>query len=404
MELFRQDAKSGMRVAITAGSRGIANIALIIKSVVRALRNYGAEPFVVPAMGSHGGATAEGQKEMLAGYGVTEDFVGAPILSSMEVQRVGTLPGPEQLALYMDKHAFSADAVFVVNRVKAHTDFHGDNESGIAKMLSIGLGKHAQALATHDYLVGGLRSFVPRVAEAIVATRKILGALAIVEDGYDQTSILQAVKPGDIVRTDMELLKKSKAMMPTLPFREIQMLMVDYLGKNISGTGMDTNVIGRMGIRYEADASPRIQTICLFDITPESHGNALGIGLADIVPRALIDKVDWKATYENVCTSRFLCRGAAPVTLPTDKEVVDMGLFVCGHVEKETLRLARIRDTLHISEIYVSDALVNELSGRGEVLESGVRLLFDENETLRKIPGHDKAVIESEAYPAKRRN
>ena len=388
MELFRADVRDGISVAVTVGSRGIFNIVGIVKAVVEALASYGAKPFIIPAMDSHGGATAEGQKAMLAEYGVTEETMGVPVLSSMDVVKLGTLPGEERLPLYMDKIAAQADAVFVVNRVKAHTDFHGDNESGIAKMLSIGLGKHAQALVTHGYLSEGLRSFVPRVANAIQATGKVLGALAIVEDGYDQTSILRAVKPRDIVHVDAELLKISKAMMPALPFQNAHVLLVDWLGKNISGTGMDPNIIGRTGIRSESDSPPYTEVICLFDLTQESHGNALGIGLADLIPRRLTDKVDWKVTYENVCTSRFLCRGAMPVTLPTDREVVDMGLFTCGHVEKETLRLARIRNTLHIEEVYVTDALLNEAkaTGRVEVMESGVPLVFSEDGTLQKLP------------------
>ncbi|MDR2528498.1 MAG: DUF362 domain-containing protein [Synergistaceae bacterium] len=388
MELFRADVRDGMSVAVTVGSRGIFNIAGIVKAVVEALASYGAKPFIIPAMGSHGGATAEGQKAVLAEYGVTEEAMGVPVLSSMDVVKLGTLPGDEGLPLYMDKLAAGADAVFVVNRVKAHTDFHGDNESGIAKMLSIGLGKHAQALVAHGYLSDGLRSFVPRMADTIQSMGKVLGALAIVEDGYDQTSILRAVKPRDIVRVDAELLKISKAMTPALPFQSAHVLLVDWLGKNISGTGMDPNIIGRAGIRGEPDSPPHTEVICLFDLTPESHGNALGVGLADLVPRRLTDKVDWKVTYENVRTSRFLCRGATPVTLPTDREVVDMGLFACGHVGKETLRLARIRNTLRVDEIYVTDALLNEAkaTGRVEVMESGVPLVFSEDGTLQKLP------------------
>jgi len=386
MELFR-NAAVGARVAVTVGSRGISNIAVIIREVCNALKSFGADPFIVPAMGSHGGATAEGQSGMLAEYGITEKTMGVPVISSMEVESLGALPGVESLPLYIDKNAFGADAIFVVNRVKAHTDFHGENESGIAKMLSIGLGKHAQALVTHSYLVDGLRTFIPRIAESIVATGKILGALAIVEDGYDHTSILRAVMPEDIVRLDAELLKISKSMMPALPFNEIQLLMIDWLGKNISGTGMDTNIIGRVGIRGEPDGIPKINTICVFDITPESHGNALGIGLTDLVPKILVDKVDWKATYENVCTSRFMCRGAIPVTMPTDRDVVDTALFACGCESIEKLKMVRIRDTLHIDEIYATEAMLEDLRGdfSVEVVERGIPLEFETDGTIRKL-------------------
>jgi hypothetical protein len=388
MKIFQGMIGGGDRIAVTAGSRGISNIALIIKTVCESLKNFGAYPFIVPAMGSHGGATANGQKNVLAEYGITDESMGVPVVSSMEVKSLGTLPGAENLPLYMDRHAFEADAVFIVNRVKAHTDFHGDNESGIAKMLSIGLGKHAQALATHGYLVNGLRNFIPRVAEAVISTGKILGALAVVEDGYDQTSIVRAVKSGDIVRADAELLNASKLMMPSLPFDDIQLLMVDWMGKNISGTGMDPNIIGRTGIRGEPDGLPRINTVCVFDITPESHGNALGIGLADLVPRGLADKVDWKATYENVCTSRFLCRGAKPVTLATDREVVDMALRVCGHAAQEGLKMVRVRDTLHVDEIYATTPMLDELHGGSnvEIAERDIPLIFDACDALQKLP------------------
>jgi hypothetical protein len=345
------------------------------------------EPFIIPAMGSHGGATAEGQKSTLAGYGITDATMGVPVISSMEVCKVGILPGPEKLPLYMDKFAYDADAVFVVNRVKAHTDFHGTNESGIAKMLSIGLGKHAQAIITHDYLVNGLRDFIPRIAEYIVSTGKILGALAIVEDGYDQTAILRVVHPEDIVQVDAELLKVSKSMMPALPFTDIHLLLVDWMGKNISGTGLDPNIIGRVGIRGEIDSLPKINTICVFDITPESHGNALGIGLADIVPKSLVNKINWKSTYENVCTSRFLCRGATPVTLDTDRRVIEVGLSACGHANAKTLRMVRIGDTLHIDDIYVTDALLEEVikNQRVKIVERKIPLIFGENGVLQKL-------------------
>jgi hypothetical protein len=387
METFRGSVHEGSRVAVTVGSRGISNIAVIIKAVCDALKSQGIRPFIVPAMGSHGGATAEGQKALLSEYGIKEETMEVPVISSMEVHRIGTLPGGEALPLYIDKNAFEADAIFVVNRVKAHTAFHGENESGIAKMLSIGLGKHAQAAVTHEYLVDGLRLFIPRIAEAIAATGKIMGALAIVEDGYDQTAILRSVRPEEIVSADAELLKISKSMMPSLPFSEIQLLAVDWMGKNISGTGMDPNIIGRIGIRGEVDTWPKIDTICVFDITPESLGNAVGIGLADLVPRSLVDKANWKATYENVFTSRFLCRAAIPVTLPTDREVMDMALSVCGRASPETLRMARIRDTLNIGEIYAADPLLEEIRGNGdvEIIERGIPLEFEEDGSIKKL-------------------
>ncbi len=388
MELFRKDLKPGMRVAVAAGSRGIANIALIVRAVVDALKAAGAEPFIVPAMGSHGGANAKGQSEVLATYGITPESMGAPVKSSMEVVRVSeaNVRGIGNVPIYMDKHAYEADRIIVVNRVKAHTDFHGENESGIAKILVIGLGKHKQALETHAYLADGLRAFIPAAARAVVSTGKLLGALAIVEDGYDQTSVLKAVAPSDIISEDARLLKVSKGMMALLPFDKIDMLMVDWLGKNISGSGMDTNVIGRIGIRGEKDAKPDITTICLFGVTGESHGNATGVGLADLIPQSLKAQIDFKATYENACTSRFLCRAAVPITLPTDRDVVEMGLRCCGCDSMDKRRRVRIRDTLHIDEIYVSHALLEEIKG-SEAIEAAesVRLCFNPDGSLVKL-------------------
>lgn len=389
MERFRSKVKPGMTVAITVGSRGIANIAGIVRAIADSLKTFGAAPFIVPAMGSHGGATAEGQTAVLAGYGVTEEAMGVPIRSSMAVEALGEIPGigSDPIKLYMDRNAYHADAVFIVNRVKVHTDFHGPNESGIAKMLVIGLGKHAQAMATHAYLVNGLRRFVPLVAEAIIASGKILGALAIVEDGYDQTSILQSVDAEHILEEDARLLIRARQLMPALPFAQLDLLMIDWLGKNISGTGIDPNIVGRIAIRGEADSKPEITTICLFDLTPESHGNAIGVGIADLIPQSLADKIDRKPTYENVLTSRFLCRGAIPLTLPTDKKTVVAGLSCCGCTNPKDLRLVRIRDTLHIDEIYVSDALLAEREGctKTEILERGIPLEFDKDGALRKI-------------------
>lgn len=388
MEKMRPFIRKDMRIAVAVGSRGVANIALIVKSALNALSAFGAKPFVVPAMGSHGGATAEGQKELLKEYGVTEEAMGFPVLSSMKVESLGTLPGNETVPLYMDAYAYGADGVFVINRVKAHTDFHGENESGIAKMLVIGLGKHAQALAVHAHMAAGLKELIPRAARAIVDTGKIIGGLAVVEDGYDQTSIIEAVEAADLVKTDAVLLKKSKAMMPRLPFVRLDVLLVDRMGKNISGTGMDTNVIGRMNIRGVPDDPPYITRICLLDLTPESHGNALGVGLADVIPRRLYEKIDWPVTYENVLTSRFVERGFTPVVQPTDLEALAAAVHTCGYRTRQTLRLARIKDTLHLDEIYVTDPLLEDVRGRAgiEIVQRGIPLRFNEEGELAKLP------------------
>ncbi len=264
--------------------------------------------------------------------------------------------------------------------MKPHTDFHGEHESGLVKMLCIGLGKHAQALTTHAYLSKGLREFIPRVAETVIAGGRVLGGLAIVEDGYDQTSVIRFCPPHEIMAADRELLVKARSMMPAIPFRDLDVMLIDRMGKNISGTGMDINIIGRMGIYGEPDTPPFSTVICVFDLTPESHGNALGIGLADLIPRRLYDKVDWAVTYENIVTTRFLRRGFVPVIRETDREVVDTALHASGKTSPENLRLLWISDTLHIDEILVSEALAGELetNDSAEMVESGIRFNFDE--------------------------
>jgi len=383
LEKFRDKVTPGMRIAVTAGSRGISNLATIIGAVVKTFQSFGAAPFVIPAMGSHGGATAEGQRGILADYGITEETMGCPILSSMEVVSLGTLPENPVVNLYMDRNAYEADAVFVVNRVKAHTCFHGPNESGIAKMLVIGLGKHAQALAVHAHRSPGLRAYVPAVAREVIASGKILGALGIVEDGYENTSILSGVPADQILEEDHRLLQISKSMMPRLPFDYADVLVVDFFGKNISGTGMDTNIIGKMAIRGEKEDPPYIERTCVLDMTEYGHGNAVGIGLGDIITKRLQEKIDWDVTYENILTSREVQRGFMPVVQPTDKKAIEAAIFTVGYVPLDQLKLARIKDTLHIDEIYVTDALLAELKGDNyEVLERGLTLNYDSEGTL----------------------
>jgi hypothetical protein len=338
-------------------------------------------------MGSHGGATAEGQKEVLAGYGITDETMGVPVLSSMSAVCVGGLSGEMKLPLFMDKYAFESDGVVVVNRVKAHTDFHGVNESGIAKILVIGLGKQAQAMAVHEYMVKGLRNLIRPAAEEIVKTGKIIGAVGIVEDGYDRTSVVKAVPAEGIPEEDAKLLQLSKRMMPQLPWKAMDVLMVDIMGKDISGTGMDTNVIGRMCIRGESDGKPDITRICLFGLTARSHGNALGIGMADIIPQSLYDQIDWQSTYENVLTSTFLERGFVPIVRSTDRDVLNTALRTCGCLDFEKLRLLRIRDTLHIDEVYATPALCTEIEENEDVkvLEHGFCLNFNRKGELQRL-------------------
>lgn len=371
----------GMKIAVTVGSRGISNIKLIVKTVIDCLLEERTNPFIVPAMGSHGGATAEGQRELLAGYGITEETMGVPIRSSMEVVKIEEITEPVFLPVYMDKYAWEADGVLGIGRVKCHTDFHGSHESGIVKMFTIGLGKQAQALAVHAYGSNGLRDYIPLVSRRIIQSGKVLGALAILEDGYDHTADLKFAKPEDIFRIDAEFLVRSKEMIARLPFEEIDVLIVDMMGKEISGTGLDTNVIGRIRIPEQEDGRPLCHKIVVLNLSEASHGNALGVGLADVIPRSLADSIDWNVTNENVITSGFLQRGFLPVVAENDEEAVSIALRTCGKPMDGNLKVARIQSTLNLEKVYVSDALLDDLmkTGKGEYLGRREMLSFDKN-------------------------
>jgi hypothetical protein len=354
----------GMRVAVTSGSRGIRDIVPITRAVVDWLRAAGADPFIVPAMGSHGGATAAGQVKMLGSLGVTEESMGCPIHSSMEVVQVGSIA--DGTPVFMDKFAAEADGVFVVNRIKTHTSFDGPIESGLAKMCAVGLGKRQGAETVHRTAVYGLKHQMVPMARVIVENGKVLGGLAIVEDALEQTAELVALPPDQIGgEGEARLLVRSKEIMARLPFERLDVLVVDELGKNISGTGMDTNIIGRLPIPGEPPmASPIINVIVVLDLTDETYGNANGMGLADITTARLASKVDFHATYVNVLTAGLvgLCKGGLPITLPTGHDAVATAIKVCGQADPANARVVRIKNTLLLEELLVSPALLPEVA------------------------------------------
>jgi len=359
---LEKSIRTGMRVGVAVGSRGINNIALIAKTAVDCLKRYGADPFIFPAMGSHGGATAEGQRAVLASYGVDAERMGVPVLSNMDVVPIGSTGGHPDIPAFMDINAWQSDGVLVINRVKPHTDFHGPHESGIVKMLTVGLGKDRQAVLVHQYGVTGLRDEIPRVSRKVIESGKILGALAILEDGYDNTSdIVLAVGSEEIFEVDRQLLTRSRASMARLPFGRIDVLVVDCMGKNFSGTGLDPNVIGRFCLRGQPDTEPDCGRIVTLDLSDESHGNAIGIGLSDVVTRRLTEKIDWQATNMNVVTSGFLERGFLPMVCDTDRQSVEIALKTCGVHTPDTIRFARIKNTLELNELWLSPALVTEI-------------------------------------------
>jgi hypothetical protein len=370
--------KPGMSVALTAGSRGIAEIDEILRSLVEILKEMEAEPFIVPAMGSHGGATAEGQVEILDSLGVTEEFCGAPIRSSMDVVEIGETE--RGVPVYMDRIASEAEGVVLVNRIKAHTDFRSSIESGLMKMASIGLGKHEQALALHGYGVEGIRDFMVEVADEVMESGHILFGVATVENAYDEPAIVEAIPAKNIHEREAELLAEYMDMMPALPVSDIDVLFVDSLGKNYSGTGMDTNVIGRFRILgVEEPEVPAVKYIVVGDVSEESHGNALGVGLADLTTQRLADRVERKAMNANVITSTFVERAKVPMVLASDEEALRTAIRCNWGVPPEETRLVRIPNTLHLEYLYVSENMVDEAlaNAETEVVGDPEELRFD---------------------------
>ena len=338
---------TGKRIAIAVGSRGIANMPALVHGVADWVRAHDSEPFIVPAMGSHAGATADGQRQLLEKFGIT----GAPIRSTMETVALGA-------NAFMDRYAFESDGVIVINRIKPHTSFHGRYESGLMKMLAIGLGKHTGAAAIHRLGVPGLRTEMPIVARQVLATGKILLGIAVVENAYDETLALVAIPAAEIPAREPALLELARTNMPQLPVADIDVLVVDEIGKEFSGTGMDTNVIGRLRIAGEAEpASPRIKRIVVRDV----HGDsAYGIGLADVTTQRLIDRANWQITRTNVETSGFIERGKIPVVMATDTQGVEWALPAGP-------RVLRIPNTLHLEQLLVSEEIRQEIAGRNTI-------------------------------------
>jgi hypothetical protein len=357
--------RPGMEVAIAAGSRGIARIASFVSAVAACVRDAGASPFVVPAMGSHGGATAEGQRRILESLGITEERCAAPIRSSMEVVELGrTARGTP---VYLDANAAHADGVIPIARIKAHTDFRGKVESGLLKMCAIGLGKHDGARALHGLGVPGIRDHMVDVGRQVAESRHVLFGLAIVENAYDEPAIVEAVASRDFQARDAALLETYKGWMPRLPVDDVDVLVIDRMGKNYSGTGMDTNVLGRFRIYGEEEPeAPRVKYVVVSDLTEESHGNALGVGLADIATERLLARIDYAATYENVLTSTFLERAKIPMIRPHDRAAIEAAVRCNWGVAPVDTRLVRIPNTLHLDVVHVSRPLVPEVLERGD--------------------------------------
>src|SRR3712207_1290364 len=331
-------------------------------------------------MGSHGGATAEGQVEILKSLGVTEESVGAPIRSSMEVVELGETESG--VPVYMDRIAHQADGVVIVGRIKQHTDFRSEVESGLLKMSSIGLGKHAEALALHSHGVKGIRDYMVEAGKKVLSSGKVLFGVGIVENAYEETAIIEVIPPESVVEREAQLLKESARLMPKLPVSDIDVLFVDELGKNFSGTGMDTNVIGRFRIPgVEEPESPNVKYLIVSDVSEAAHGNTLGVGLADLTTRRLLEKINYEAMNANVLTSTFLERAKIPKILESDREALEAAMRCSWGVEPEDTRFVRIPNTLRLRYLYRSENLREEAlaSGNVEVVEDAAEAEFDED-------------------------
>ncbi|MGD8787885.1 MAG: lactate racemase domain-containing protein [Burkholderiales bacterium] len=383
---IREKVKPGQVVAVGCGSRGIANIATIAKSVIDGLKALGAKPFIFPCMGSHGAATAEGQKSVLEGYGITEAAMGVEIRATMETTIVGHLD--DGTPVHMDAHAAKADAIVVINRIKPHTSFRGATESGVTKMLAIGIGKINGASTYHRHGMDTFPTLLPKIREINIKARNILFGVGIVENAYDQTALVELMPAETIGEREPALQEMAKRNMPRIQFSEIDVLVIEEMGKNISGAGFDPNVTGRNRREMEWVNDPMVKKIVVLGLTPESHGNATGIGGADVITMRLYRDMDVGATYANVITSMSLGGAAIPIIMNSDKDAIALAVKTVVRVKPENCRIVRIRNTLNLAEIEVSEPMLAEVKARPEafrIISPAQPFSFDQDGTLAPL-------------------
>jgi hypothetical protein len=355
---FSSKIKPGMNIAITAGSRGIANVAVITKAIVDFVASKGAKPFIVPAMGSHGGATAEGQLELLESFGITEQYLGCPIKSSMEVKVIGYAEDGTEVV--MDKIAAEADGIIVSCRIKPHNAFRGTYESGIMKMMVVGLGKQVGAERLHARGIQNMGMHLPVLGKAVLKYAPILFAVPCIENAFDETCKIVAVDSDEIVTEEPKLLQEAFKNMPELIVGECDVLVVDEIGKNYSGSGVDPNITGTFSNKY-VSGGIKVQKTCMLDITEESHGNGLGTGLSNAITKRLYDKLDFEKMYANVITSTVLDSARIPCVVANDKEAIQICIKTSICADKKKLRIVRIPNSLHIEHIMLSEAYYDEM-------------------------------------------
>lgn len=376
-----ENIKKGMSIAITAGSRGIANVDIITKTIIDFVKSRGAYPFIVPAMGSHGGALAQGQVDILESFGITEERMGCPIRASMEVIPLGTAENGKEVVI--DRYAAEADGIIVSCRVKPHNSFRYKYESGILKMMAVGLGKQVGAERCHEDGVPKLPINIEMHAKVILEHANILFAVAVIENAYDETGRIEVVSPSDILDREPELLKEAGKNMPCILVGKGDVLIIDEIGKNYSGSGTDPNITGTFSTDC-ASGGLNVQRTCMLDLSSMSHGNALGTGLADVITRRLFDKMDWDKMYPNCITSTVFKSAGIGLVMDDDKKAVQVCIRTCIGIDKKQVRLVRIPNSLHIEHIMLSEAYYDEVKVRDDmVIESEPEELeFDQDGTL----------------------
>lgn len=373
--------KPGQSVAVAVGSRGISALPNMVKTIIQFINGQGGVPFIVPAMGSHGGATAEGQKELLRGFGVTEEYVGAPIRATMETVQVGV--AQNGLPVFVDKYAYEADAIVTINRIKPHISFRGEYESGLMKMISIGLGKQKGADICHELGFGRMAENIPAIARVTLEKTNLIFAVGVLENAYHEICRIEVLKNEEIEDAEPALLKEAKLLSSKLYFDSLDVLIIDEIGKNISGTGFDNNVIGRYHTPY-ASGGPTISKVVTLDITDVSYGNGNGLGILDFTTKRAFDKFSFEHTYPNALTSTVPLSVKIPMVLKNDKQAIQAAIKTCNILKKTKVRMVRVKNTLRLGEIEVSESLIEEVKQNPnlEILSSAYDLEFSEQGNL----------------------
>lgn len=371
----------GMRIAVTAGSRGIANYAVILREIVQFLKQEGARPFLIPAMGSHGGATAAGQTEILASYGITEDFCQCPIIASMETVQIGATDKGQKV--FIDKSASRADGIVIVNRIKPHTCFTGKYESGLMKMITIGLGKQKGASVCHQTGFKYMAEMIPQFAYVILKNCNILFGVGIIENSYDETSEIIALDKEEIPEKEPGLLEKARTLMPKILLPKSDVLIVDRIGKNYSGDGMDPNITGTFATPY-ASGGHCSERVVILDLSDETHGNGHGLGMADFTTRRAYGKFIMEKAYPNAITSHVLEGSKIPLVMDSDREAIRAAVYTCDGIDYERAKIVRIPNSANIRHIDVSEAMLEQVQNTPgmEVMSGPEPFSFDMNGNL----------------------